>query len=105
MRLCSGRGATEAANKRSSDVMTSPQLQTAIAGKIFEACSEVVTVRFNFTGTDWQTMLFRGANGRVIRGTCVDAVRGSNWPLWAQVQAQLATVVSRCADGSGARRG
>jgi hypothetical protein len=99
------RGATEAANKRSSDVMTSPQLQSAIAGQIFEACSEVVTVRFNFTGTDWQTMLFRGANGRVIRGTCVDAVRGSNWPLWAQVQAQLATVVSRCADGSGARRG
>ena len=76
------RGATEAANKRSSDVMTSPQLQTAIAGQIFEACSEVVTVRFNFTGTDWQTMLFRGANGRVIRGTCVDAMRGSDWPLW-----------------------
>ena len=76
------RGATEAANKRSSDVMTSPQLQAAIAGQIFEACSEVVTVRFNFTGTDWQTMLFRGANGRVIRGTCVDAMRGSDWPLW-----------------------
>ena len=76
------RGATEAANQRSSDVMTSPQLQSAIAGKIFEACSEVVTVRFNFTGTDWQTMLFREANGRVIRGTCGDAVRGSDWPLW-----------------------
>jgi hypothetical protein len=73
--------ATEAANQRSSDVMTSPQLQTAIAGKIVEACSEVVTVRFNFSGTDWQTMLFRGANGRVIRCTCGDAVRGTDWPL------------------------
>ena len=76
------RGATEAANQKSSAVMTSPQLQAAIAGQIFKACSEVVTVRFNFSGTDWQTMLFRGANGRVIRGTCVDAVRGSDWPLW-----------------------
>ena len=26
--------------------------------------------------------MFRGANGRVIRGTCVEAVRGSGWPLW-----------------------
>lgn len=76
------RGATEAANQKSSAVMTSPQLQAAIAGQIFKACSEVVTVRFNFSGTDWQTMPFRGANGRVIRGTCVDAVRGSDWPLW-----------------------
>ena len=76
------RGATEAANQKSSAVMTSLQLQAAIAGQIFKACSEVVTVRFNFSGTDWQTMLFRGANGRVIRGTCVDAVRGSDWPLW-----------------------
>ena len=76
------RGATEAANQKSSAVMNSPQLQSAIAGQIFKACSDVVTVRFNFSGTDWQTMLFRGANGRVIRGTCVDAVRGSDWPLW-----------------------
>ena len=29
--------ATEAANQRSSDVMTSPQLQSAIAGQIFDA--------------------------------------------------------------------
>ena len=54
------RGATKAANQK----------------------SDVVTVRFNFSGTDWQTVLFRRADGRVIRGTCVDAVRGSGWPLW-----------------------
>ena len=76
------RGATEAANQKSNAVMTSAQLQSAIAGQIFKACSDVVTVRFNFSGTAWQTMLFRGANGRVIRGTCVEAVRGSGWPLW-----------------------
>ena len=50
--------------------MNSPQLQSGIAGQIFKACSDVVTVRFNFSGTDWQTMLFRGANGRVIRDSC-----------------------------------
>ena len=75
-------GATEAARQKSSAVMNSPQLQSGIAGQIFKACSDVVTVRFNFSGTDWQTMLFRGANGRVIRDSCVDGVRGSDWPLW-----------------------
>ena len=63
-------------------MMISPNLQSAIAGQICEACSEGVTVRFNCTGTDQQTMLFQGANGRVIRGTCVDAMHGSDWPLW-----------------------
>lgn len=76
------RSASEAANQKSAAVMTSPALQAAIAGQIFKACSEVVTVRFNFIGSDWQTMLFRGTHGRVIHGSCVEARRGGDWPLW-----------------------
>ena len=48
------RGATEAANKRSSDVMTSPQLQSAIASQIFDACSEASSSVPSLAPTTWR---------------------------------------------------
>jgi hypothetical protein len=74
--------ATKAAAKKSSDLMNSPAIQAQITKQLFNACTDVVEVRFNMTATDWDSSIFRGEDGSIIKGTCVDPGRGNDWPLW-----------------------
>lgn len=73
--------ATRLAQKKSEDLMNSPRIQATLAKSIFDSCPDIVEVRFNMTATDWDSSLFRGANGSIIKGTCIDPGSGE-WPLW-----------------------
>ncbi|MEA5443844.1 hypothetical protein [Cyanobium gracile] len=66
-------------------VMTNAPLQDGLAKDLFSACPQLVEVTFNMAGTDEATTLFRGADGSLLPGVCLEIGISDTWPTWGEL--------------------
>ncbi len=66
-------------------ILMDTPLQSGLAGDLFAACGELVEVTFNLAETDEATTLFRGAEGSVLPGVCLEIGDTDVWPRWGEL--------------------
>ncbi len=77
--------APETVQRRSVAVMTDAALQGTLGRQLFTACPQLVEVTFNMAETDEASTLFRGADGSVQQGICLEIGTSDAWPPWGEL--------------------
>ncbi len=81
-------GSTQAplpVQRRSVAVLTDAAFQGAMTRDLFAACPQLVEVTFTIAETDEASTLFRGADGAVLRGICLEIGTSDAWPPWGEL--------------------
>jgi hypothetical protein len=73
-----------ATNRRSVDLMHSPQLQRRLASMVFQSCAEIVKVSFTLVNTDWSMSFFRGNRSVAMPARCLDPGPHTGEPGWGE---------------------
>lgn len=73
-----------AINRRSVDLMHSPQLQRRLASMVFQSCAEIVKLSFTLANTDWSMSFFRGNRSVAMPARCLDPGPHTGEPGWGE---------------------